>query len=134
MLDEQLEGRQLDNAIKKWYGGAVGNLSDLRFGTIIKDDAIPQLLRKQRKRKPAFLTINVSDFWRKVPIEEDFCVICFNLPDKDIMRIPGLLRQLYRHRRFNSRERRAGHVFRINADGRIRYYSRSHQQIRSLIW
>ena len=47
VLDEQLMGRDLDNEIARWYPGSVRFIIDLRPGTIIKDDAIPALLREQ---------------------------------------------------------------------------------------
>jgi hypothetical protein len=56
VLDEQLLGRDLDGEIGKWYQGAVLFVTDLRPGTVIKDEAIPGLLRRQRQ--PTFVTIN----------------------------------------------------------------------------
>jgi len=64
VLDEQLLGRDLDSEIARWYPGNVRFIIDLRPGTVIKDDAIPALLREQSL--PTFVTINVRDFWRKV--------------------------------------------------------------------
>jgi hypothetical protein len=57
--------------IAQWYRGK----------TVIKDDAIPSLLRQQSH--PTFVTINEKDFWRKVPIDAQYCVICFTLPGND---------------------------------------------------
>jgi len=48
VLDEQLLGRKIDEAIAKWYQGPVLFVTELRLGTIIKDDVIPQLLRLQQ--------------------------------------------------------------------------------------
>ncbi len=67
VLDEQLLGLNLDQDIASWYAGAVLFITDLRPGTIIKDDAIPALLRRQQQ--PTFVTINERDFWRKVTID-----------------------------------------------------------------
>jgi len=64
VLDEQLLGRDLDSEIARWYPSNVRFIIDLRPGTVIKDDAIPALLREQSL--PTFVTINVRDFWRKV--------------------------------------------------------------------
>src|SRR3712207_7436336 len=47
---------------------------DLRPGTVIKDDAIPALLRQQSQ--PTFVTINERDFWRQVALDSHFCVVC----------------------------------------------------------
>ncbi len=45
VLDEQLLGRDLEIAIARWYRGPVLFITDLRPGSVIKDDAIPVLLR-----------------------------------------------------------------------------------------
>jgi hypothetical protein len=47
VLDEQLLGRDLDTALAHWYRGPVLFITDLRPGTVIKDDAIP--IRHYRK-------------------------------------------------------------------------------------
>jgi hypothetical protein len=70
VLDEQLLGRGIEAAIAHWYRGAVRLITDLRPGTVIKDDATPALLR--REARPTFVTINEADFWRKVAITEHF--------------------------------------------------------------
>ncbi len=87
VLDEQLLGRDLESALARWYRGTVLFITDLRPGAVIKDDAIPVLLRQQRQ--PTFLTINESDFWRKVAIDAHFCVVCFALPDSRAGEIPN---------------------------------------------
>jgi hypothetical protein len=61
VLDEQLSGRDLDVALRRWYRGSVVFFTDLRPGTVIKDEAIPELLRRQRQA--TFVTINEHDFW-----------------------------------------------------------------------
>lgn len=61
VLDEQLLCRDIEHEIARWYGGKVLFITDLRPNTIIKDDAIPGLLRQQIQ--PAFVTINEKDFW-----------------------------------------------------------------------
>jgi len=62
VLDEQLLGRNLEVEITKWYQGTVRFIMDLRPNTVIKDDAIPALLRAQNQ--PTFVTINERDFWK----------------------------------------------------------------------
>jgi hypothetical protein len=47
VLDEQLLGRGLERDIAQWYRGTVQFITDLRPHTIIKDEAIPVLLRRQ---------------------------------------------------------------------------------------
>jgi hypothetical protein len=53
--------------------------TDLRSGTVSKDDAIPVLLYQQRQT--SFLTRTETDFWGKVAIDGCFCVLCFTPPD-----------------------------------------------------
>jgi hypothetical protein len=48
VLDEQLSGRDLETALGRWYPGPVLFITDLRPGTVIKDDVIPVLLHQQR--------------------------------------------------------------------------------------
>ena len=90
VLDEQLLGRQIDYEIKKWYQGSVVFVRDLRPGSLVKDNAIPQLLRK--KQKPTFVTINTIDFWQKVAADKKFCIVCFSIKDREVPRIPSLLK------------------------------------------
>ena len=63
VLDEQLLGRQLELEIAKWYRGTVRFINELRPHTVIKDDAIPKLLRQQSQ--PTFVTINERTFGGK---------------------------------------------------------------------
>ncbi len=93
ILDEQLLEHDIEANISKWYGGAVRFVTELRPNTIIKDDAIPQLLRQQNQA--TFITINEKDFWRKVAISEQFCVVCLTLLDSRTHEIPELLRGLW---------------------------------------
>lgn len=130
VLDEHLQGRQLENDIRSWYQGDVVVISGLKPG-VIKDDAIPAILRKTR-RQPSFVTNNVRHFWKKILLDKRYCAVCFNIPDRDRASIPGLLKRLCRDQRFNSKRKRAGHVFRINSDGKGRYYNCDDLQDRPL--
>jgi len=53
VLDEQLLGRGLERDIAQWYRGTVQFVIDLRPQTIIKDEAIPALLRRPELRTNA---------------------------------------------------------------------------------
>jgi hypothetical protein len=53
VLDEQLLGRDIELYIAAWYAGAVLLVTDLRPNTVIKDDAIPALLRHPQLRTKA---------------------------------------------------------------------------------
>jgi hypothetical protein len=120
VLDEQLLGRDLKNLIAVWYPGAVQFITDLRPGTVIKDDAIPSLLRAARE--VTFVTINESDFWELVEITPDFCVICFALPDSQASFIPELLRKVLNHPRFHTKALRMGCVIRVSVNS-VTYYT-----------
>ncbi len=63
VLDEQLLGRNLELEIAKLYPGTVQFIIDLRPNTVIKDEAIPALLRLQNQ--PTFITINERDFGKR---------------------------------------------------------------------
>jgi hypothetical protein len=120
VLDEQLLGRNLELGISRWYQGAVRFIIDLRPNTVIKDDAVPRLLRQQIQ--PTFVTINERDFWRKVPADKRYCVVCFPVADSHAGEIPQRLRSLFRRREFSTRARRMGKVIRVT-DREISYYT-----------
>ena len=65
VLDENALGLRLDQRIARWYPERVCYVTDLRSGTIIKDETIARLL--QRARGATFVTTNVQDFWRHIP-------------------------------------------------------------------
>jgi hypothetical protein len=73
VLDEQLEDPRIIAAVQSWYRGRVVGITSLRHGTVIKDDAIPGLLA--RERQPCFGTINVSDFWRRAPASRRYSIV-----------------------------------------------------------
>jgi len=60
VLDEQLKNSGVAEQIAGWYRGRIVNITSLRPGTVIKDDAIPMLLRQIRDS--TFVTINTTDF------------------------------------------------------------------------
>lgn len=127
VLDEQLLGRQLELELSRWYRGPVLFITDLRPGTVIKDEAIPLILRRQGT--PTFVTINESDFWRKVAIDRHFCVICFALPDSQVSAIPGLLRKVMQHTLFRTKSARMGKVLRITHEV-VAYYAHHDLHVR----
>lgn len=129
VLDEQLLGRDIERDIAKWYRGTVRYILDLRPHSIIKDDAIPDLLRQQPQ--PTFVTINEQDFWRKIGADPRFCIVCFAIPDSRVREIPQSLRALVRHGEFRTKARRMGKIIRIrNAD--VRYYTATDRLIKKL--
>lgn len=68
VLEEQLKGYHLIAAIASWYPDRVTPIQALRPATVIKDDNIATLLLTVRN--PTFITINVDDFWRRLPPHE----------------------------------------------------------------
>ncbi|ODS34557.1 MAG: hypothetical protein SCARUB_00292 [Candidatus Scalindua rubra] len=129
VLDEQLLGRNIEVEIAKWYRGAVQFISDLRPNTVIKDDAIPELLRQQNQ--PSFVTINETDFWRKVTIDKRYFIICFVLSDSRAGEIPHSLRSLLRRSEFNTKAKRMGKVTRVKSE-EIDYYTFDDRSVRTI--
>jgi hypothetical protein len=129
VLDEQLLGRNLEVEIARWYQGPVCFVTGLRPNTVIKDDAIPDLL--QRQSEPTFVTINEKDFWRRVPINNRFCVVCFALPDSRAFEIPPLLRSLLSHLMFKTKRQRMGKVVRVTDQG-INYYTFDDRRVKTV--
>ena len=119
ILDEQLLEHDIEANILKWYPGSVRFVTELRPNTIIKDDAIPQLLQQQNQA--TFVTINEKDFWRKVEINEQFCVVCLRLPDSKTHEISELLRTLFRHSEFKTKANRMGKVIRMTSNNIVYY-------------
>lgn len=119
ILDEQLLGTGTAEAISKWSRSRVRYIVDLRPGTVIKDNAIPSLLR--RVRQPTFVTINVTDFWRRIPADEHYCVLCFPLPNRRVHEIPNLLRRLFRIPVFKTKVARMGKVALVSHH-QVQYY------------
>jgi hypothetical protein len=120
VLDEQLLGRHLEFEIARWYRGPVHSIIDLRPNTIIKDDAVPALLRQQSL--PTFVTINEADFWHRVAADERYCVVCFALPDSRAREIPNLLRALFRRTEFRTKASRMGKIIRVTSR-EVSYYT-----------
>jgi hypothetical protein len=127
VLDEQLLGRNLERDIARWYRGAVQFIIDLRPHTLIKDDAIPELLRQQPQ--PTFVTINERDFWQRMMVDQRYCVVCFAMSDARVHEIPQSLRSLLRRREFRTKAQRMGKVIRVTNED-VRYYTVNERQIR----
>jgi len=59
VLDENIFGRVVINGLEAWYKGKVTSINNLRIDTVVKDEAVPTILRTVKQ--PTFLTTNVSD-------------------------------------------------------------------------
>jgi hypothetical protein len=132
VLDEQLLGRDVEERIADWYRGRVVYITDLRPNTVIKDEAIPLLLRQQKQ--PTFVTINESDFWSRTAGDQRFCIICFALPDSRVHELPSSLRRILHQAPFRTKSQRMGSVLRVT-NTHIHYYTASSTTIQSLaLW
>ena len=129
VLDEQLLGRGVEQSIAAWYRGPVAFITDLRPGTIIKDEAIPAILN--RETDALLVTINDTDFWRKIAISSRFSVVCVPMADSQVGQIDALLRRLLRHPQFRTKARRRGHVLRLTRET-AQYYSVNSLLIRTI--
>lgn len=121
VLDEQLLGRAIEDHIASWYRGAVCFITDLHAGIVVKDEAIPKLLRGEKGA--TFVTINERDFWRKAEANSRYCIVCFSLPDSRASEIPVLLRKLFQNPIFNTKQKRTGKVIRVSGQ-EVSYYSK----------
>jgi hypothetical protein len=131
VLDEQLLGYGLQNNFARWYRGTVTDITQLRPGTVIEDDAIPVLLRAARQ--PTFITINVQDFWRKLAPDRRFCIACFAIPDSRADEIPDLLRRLYAEPPFRTRLLRLGKMTRVS-QSQVQYYTVESSDLQRIEW
>jgi hypothetical protein len=119
VLDENLNDHRLIAALSSWFPGKVISITELRPRSIIKDDAVSTLLHKVSH--PSFVTINVTDFWKKIHPHADYCIIAVDLPKKRSREIPDLLRVLFRHPTFRTKASRMGKIIRLTHK-RVDYY------------
>lgn len=119
VLDEQLADPRIIRDIKRWYRGKVISIFEIRPRTAILDDAIPVLLRQLKA--PTFVTVNYQDFWRKIPADSAYCVICLKLPCERSLETPQKLRTILNRPEWRSKRGRMGTV--ISVKDRITYYS-----------
>lgn len=132
VLDEQLLGRGIETEIAGWYPGGVSFVTELRPGSVIKDDAIPMLL--SQARDPLFVTINVTDFWQKMPLSERYCLVCVAVTDHQASEVPGLLRRLLRRDAFSSKASRGGRAFRLTLQSAYTYSIGARESIELSDW
>jgi hypothetical protein len=130
VLDEQISRRDLAEALQ-WYRGPVVYLQALRPGTLVKDDALPVLLRCVRQ--PTFITINVPHFWRHIEAHRGYCILCFPLPDDRVDEISDLLRRLLRLGEFKTKRARCGKVALVS-HAQVQYYQARDHQVYTLVW
>lgn len=120
VLDEHLKGLGVADGIRRWYRGRVSIITDLRPGSVIKDEAIPVLLRSVAA--PTFVTLNSVHFWQRVQPEKAFCIVCLDIPTDRVNEVPILLRRLFRSAQFRTRGLRAGRAARVSGE-QITHYA-----------
>ena len=130
IVDENLHDQRIMEAISAWYPGQVVSVTTLRPGTVIKDEAVPTLLLQAVQ--PTFVTINVTDFWKKVRPHSGYCIITVALPKERAREVPDLLRRFFRLSAFETKALRMGKIIRL-APNHIRYYE-SDRRVQSLPW
>jgi hypothetical protein len=123
VLDEQLKDVVIREDIERWHRGAVIFVNELRPNTTIKDDGIAALLRTADE--PTFVTINVSDFWRRIDGDEHYRVVCFDLSTDQVTEIPSRLRQILKLRPFATRRARLGKVILVRPESILWYVDRN---------
>jgi hypothetical protein len=129
VLDEHLQGTQLDEILARWYRGRVCFIGALRPGSIVKDDGIPHLLRTARQ--PTFVTQNWKHFWERTEPHDDYCLICFISPSEQASEIAPLLRRVLRLPAFQGRAARMGKIARVSG-GQVIYYQARDPQLHVL--
>jgi hypothetical protein len=120
IVDENIHARSIIENISNWYSGQVISVTILRPGTIIKDNAIPMLLLQSTQ--PTFVTINVTDFWRKVPAHQGYCIVGLILPTERVYEVPQLLRSVLQSPRFKTKISRMGSIIRFTPPHRLEFY------------
>jgi hypothetical protein len=119
VLDEQLNDPLIIKAIERWYPGQVVTINAARPDTRIHDDEIPELLH--HLKSPIFLTINYTDFWRKLPAHRRYCAICLKLSIERKKEVPAVLRELLKLDNFDTKRKLMGKVISVS-EGIVRYY------------
>jgi len=132
VFDENIHQRRIMDAVAAWYRGRVISVTVLRPDTIIKDEAIPTLLR--RALYPTFFTTNFNYFWQRVPAHTLYGIVCIVLPDERLQETSSLLRQLFSLPDFKTKARRMGKVVRVSRGQLESYDIRAHPIIRVPSW
>ena len=119
VFDENVHQQRIMETVAAWYRGRVLSVRALRPGTVIKDEALPTVLRSVRE--PTFVTTNVVDFWRRIPAHRRYCIVCVVLPNDRVPEMPDLLRRLLSVAAFKTKASRMGKVIRVS-DAQLHYY------------
>jgi hypothetical protein len=112
-------------AARRLTKGQVIPLTSLLAGRI-EDEAVPRALLTVPRC--TFITINVVDFWLRVPPHPLYAIICVRLNQDETRKLRGLLAPLLRHPDFKYSRARCGKVFLITPT-EASYYTRIHGSI-----
>ncbi len=124
VVDENIHSREILASIADWYRGQVISVTQLRPGSVIRDDAIPGLL--QQLNRPTFVTTNVDDFWQIVTPHAGYCIVCLSLPRERNQDAPEMLRALLALPVFRTKALRMGKVVRVSLTI-VQYYERGRE-------
>ena len=130
VVDENLHDQRIMAAIFAWYPGQVVSVVTLRPRSLIKDEAIPTLLLNATQ--PTFVTINVTDFWKKAEPHRSYCIINVAVPKERIREVPDVLRRLFRLPDFKTKASRMGKIVHVTSN-HIEYYE-SDWRVQTLGW
>lgn len=130
VVDEELQDPAIVRAIAQWYPGRVVSLPLLRPETVIKDEAVPSILRTLKRA--TFVTINVDDYWLKEPADSKYCIVCVGLPNNRVAQVSGWLRHLLSYAEFKTKAARMG-VVALMRPTRTEFY-RADRKIQTLLW
>lgn len=117
--------------ITRWYRGTVADMTQLRPHTVIRDEAMPMLLRTARR--PTFVTINVGDFWRQMVPDRRFCVACCALSHTHALEVSVLLRRFFALDRSRTQQQRLGTIARLSVH-QVQYSTSPAREIERLAW
>jgi len=128
ILDDQLFDVEVLIPIARWI--TVQRLRDLRPGEVIKDERVPELLR--RLRQPTFVTIDLG-FWNRGLRDGKFCILCFALRNDEQDQLPDLLRRLLRLPEFSTKSSRMGKVARVSTS-EIQFWQLGEERLSRVMW
>lgn len=131
VLDEQLLSYGVRAPIARWYRGTVLAITQLRSQTVIRDDAIPMLLRTAHR--PTFVTINALDFWRRILPDPRFCIACVAVPHTQALEVPVLVHRFFRLAPFRTQRQRLGTVVRVSMR-QVQYYTTTPAVMHRVEW
>jgi hypothetical protein len=112
VLDEQLADPRIRREIERWYPGQVRVITEARPHTRVPDEVVDALLH--HLKDPTFVTINYTDFWRKIRPHRGYCVICLKLAAEETLSVPEVVRGVLRRPEFSTKRKRLGKIILVS--------------------